>query len=55
MTDEEAVKAFQKEIIDCKSDAEGKHDTGDCFVSDILREHGFPLLAAEYNKQKKGW
>jgi len=55
MTDEEAVAAFHADQATIKSDAEGKHGGGDMFVAEILRTHGFPLLAAAYEKEAEDW
>ncbi len=55
MTDEEAVTAFKLEQAAIQSDAEGKHGGGDAFVAEVLRQHGFPLLAAAYDEERADW
>lgn len=56
MTDEEATAAFIAEQQQSKNDGndqEGHHTLADEFVSEILKQHGFPKLAAAYDEASR--
>lgn len=55
MTDEEAVKAFEKEQDESIDDTEIAHGVGDEFVAQILQDHGFSKLAGVYRRAQNTW
>lgn len=55
LTDEEALAAYNAKITPIQGDQESQHGTADLFIANILKQAGYPQLAAKYLLDTNSW